>query len=103
MSALTKQNGKPSALDCSREPVPRCPHCGQPDRDTGDLWSRYFSRDGDVRDSECGVCEKLYEVVLHVDYAYTTRPAQPVEPAQGAAPNPAKPKRKRAAKKAGPK
>lgn len=49
-----------------------CPHCDETMRDAYDLYWDGFKNDGDSTEIDCGHCEKLFKVTLHISSSYST-------------------------------
>jgi transcription elongation factor Elf1 len=51
-----------------------CPYCGYVHEDMCDYpWGSMFERDEDKVSIDCDVCQKNFEVELHMDTTFTTR------------------------------
>lgn len=48
---------------------PRCPYCGY---EWIDAWELELDRDEQESEIECGDCEKMFKVMIHLDVKYST-------------------------------
>lgn len=46
----------------------KCPYCGNQDEDLTDMLCETFQYDGQESSTECGECEKEYNITLSVSY-----------------------------------